>query len=258
MTRHPHVGRLTALAGLLALGIGFAVPAGAAPAGNPGGGNQGTVKIDGYAVDSTPGNEPHVGCTFGVDFYNYEANLDVEMVFEAQPPTGTDQLLVVTGTLDGDDATGADEEGWDGHFAIDLSEALEAYEPQPVQGYHVKLTVHAYDGAGNEADVKHKVFWVGPCVPPETTTTTSTTEPEESTTAPEETTTTAAETTTTTTEAGVLPTSATQTTPPTEVAGEQLPRTGFSNAMLALGTVLLAGGAAMELVARAERKRLAA
>ena len=54
MTRHPHVGRLTALAGLLALGIGFAVPAGAAPAGNPGGGNQGTVKIDGYAVDSTP------------------------------------------------------------------------------------------------------------------------------------------------------------------------------------------------------------
>src|SRR5690606_38414640 len=134
----------------------------------PGGGNQGTVKIDGYAVDNTPGNEPHVGCTFGVDFYNYEANLDVEMVFEAQQPTGTDQLLVVPGTLDADDATGGGEAGWDGHVDIDLSEVLEGYEAHPVHGFHVKLTVHVYDGEGNEADVKHKTFWVGPCESPET------------------------------------------------------------------------------------------
>jgi hypothetical protein len=38
-------------------------------------------------------------------------------------------------------------------------------EPQPQQGFHVKLTINAEGSQG--ADVKHKVFWVTGCdVPP--------------------------------------------------------------------------------------------
>ena len=56
-------GRAVALAGCLAL-AGLATPAFADPPGN-----NGTVKIDGDAFDDDPNNEPHVGCTFQVDFY---------------------------------------------------------------------------------------------------------------------------------------------------------------------------------------------
>ena len=36
-------------------------------------GNDGTVKIDGLDFDRHPNNEPHVGCTFEVDFYGFDA-----------------------------------------------------------------------------------------------------------------------------------------------------------------------------------------
>ena len=35
-------------------------------------GNNGTVKIDGLEWDNHPDNEPHVGCTFEVDFYGFD------------------------------------------------------------------------------------------------------------------------------------------------------------------------------------------
>src|SRR5439155_22949749 len=36
--------------------------------------------------------------------------------------------------------------------------------PHPKQGYHVKLTFTAPDGNSNGSTVKHKVFWVEPCI----------------------------------------------------------------------------------------------
>ncbi|HEV8374234.1 MAG TPA: hypothetical protein VGR68_13625, partial [Actinomycetota bacterium] len=35
-------------------------------------GNNGTIKVDGVPFDDAPDNEPHVGCTFQVDFYGYD------------------------------------------------------------------------------------------------------------------------------------------------------------------------------------------
>ena len=96
-------------------------------------GNNGTIKIDDTPVDDAPDNEPHVGCSFQVDFYGYdEGDLDASQTY----------------TLD-----------------------LTGIEPHPLQGVHVKLTINAEGSQG--ADVKHKVFWVTGCVPGPTTTTTA-------------------------------------------------------------------------------------
>ena len=35
-------------------------------------GNNGTIKIDDVEFDDHPNNEPHVGCTFQVDFYGFD------------------------------------------------------------------------------------------------------------------------------------------------------------------------------------------
>jgi hypothetical protein len=125
-------------------------------------GNNGTVKIDRAPFDSDPNNEPHVTCSFQVDFYGYDkgvGNADVQ--FELQPPTKDGRTLtVVTGDLTpniGEDAAG-------GGTDVDAQETYTLKftgAPHEKQGYHVKLTVHAPGSQG--ADVKHKVFWVQPC-----------------------------------------------------------------------------------------------
>src|SRR5207245_7465562 len=52
-------------------------------------GNNGTVKIDGVAFDDAPNNEPHVGCSFQVDFYGYDqGDLNATVTFAGQAPTG--------------------------------------------------------------------------------------------------------------------------------------------------------------------------
>ena len=58
---------LLGLAGSLALAPSSAL---ARPADPPG--NNGTVKIDARPFDDAPNNEPHVGCSFQVDFYGYD------------------------------------------------------------------------------------------------------------------------------------------------------------------------------------------
>ena len=125
-------------------------------------GNNGTVKIDRAPFDSDPNNEPHVTCSFQVDFYGYDkgvGNADVQ--FELQPPTKDGRTLtVVSGDLTpniGEDAAG-------GGTDVDAQETYTLKftgAPHEKQGYHVKLTVHAPGSQG--ADVKHKVFWVQPC-----------------------------------------------------------------------------------------------
>jgi hypothetical protein len=148
-------------AGVLALGLlgvlGWAGPGYADPAGN-----NGTVKIDDRPFDSAPDNEPHVGCRFQVDFYGYDmGNLTAKVSFAAQPPTGT-KVLLRDSVFIGQDAAGGGTDV-DAQRTYDLSRALRGLTPQPVQGFHVKLTVNAQGSIG--ADVKHKVFWVTGCSP---------------------------------------------------------------------------------------------
>jgi len=148
----------------------LALPSAAQPGDPPG--NNGTVKIDGVEFDDHPNNEPHVGCTFQVDFYGFdEGDLDASVKFEPWEPTPGAEL--VTDDLDiGEDPAGGGTD-LDASATYDLTEGLAGIEPHPEQGWHVKLTVHADGSQG--ADTKFKVFWVSGCETPGTTTTTSTT-----------------------------------------------------------------------------------
>jgi hypothetical protein len=153
----------------------FLAGAGSASAGPNPPGNNGTIKIDDTPFDDLPNNEPHVGCTFQVDFYGYDqGDLDATVTFEAHPPTlreGEDQVLLEDTVFIGED----DNSGGGSEAGLDASETytldFTGIEPHPVQGFHVKLTIHAEGSQG--ADVKHKVFWVTGCGPAPTTTTTS-------------------------------------------------------------------------------------
>ena len=122
-------------------------------------GNNGTVKIDGVEFSQLPNNEPHPGCIFDVEFFNFDAGVgDATVTFALHPPTGTEVLLVDTVDNDGDAAGGGQD--FDGEELYDLSDELAASgaTPHPQQGFHIKLTVNAPGSIGS--DVKHKVFWV--------------------------------------------------------------------------------------------------
>ena len=159
-----------AAAALLCLGavaVG-AAPAGAAPGGKAGGnpgGNNGTVKIAQVEdSDTTPENNPHVGCSFVVEWYGYDAGADVvsTVTFTEQDPT-TGVGLAVDGTSEvfvGEDgATGAGTPtGLDGRETYTVS---FTGDPHPQQGLHVRVTVSTPRSHGN--DTKTKVFWVQDC-----------------------------------------------------------------------------------------------
>ena len=156
-----------AAAALLCLGTVAAL--GATPAVAAPGGNNGTVKIAQLdADDRTPDNTPHVGCSFVVEWYGFDAGADVvsTVTFDEQAPT-TDVGMVVDGTsqvLVGEDgATGAGTPtGLDARETYTLS---FTGDPHPQQGFHVRLTVSTPGARGN--DTKSKVFWVQGCdVPP--------------------------------------------------------------------------------------------
>ena len=166
---------LLSLLGVIVVGFAitspFATTASGAP--NPPG-NNGTIKIDGVPFDTAPNNEPHVGCTFQVDFYGYdEGDLFADVIFADHPPTADGGLTVTSGSQHvfiGEDsnAGGGSEAGLDAQETYTLS---FTGMPHPKQGFHVKLTIHADGSKG--ADTKHKVFWVSGCdvtTPPTTTT----------------------------------------------------------------------------------------
>jgi hypothetical protein len=123
-------------------------------------GNNGTVKVDGRDFDTHPNNEPHPGCDFEIDFYGYdEGDLTADIFFTLQAPSGSGPLASRTDIFIGEDPAGGGTD-LDAEEYFDLSAALAASgaEQHPIQGYHIKLTVHAEGSIG--ADVKHKVFWV--------------------------------------------------------------------------------------------------
>jgi hypothetical protein len=151
------------LIGLLMV-TAFATPAMAVPPGN-----NGTVKIE-FTGSSQPNNEPHVPCTFNIEFRGYdEGDLNATYSFALQPPTGTAELLSGSTAIGEDPAGGAND--LDASVPIDLGPYLTGVTPHPIQGFHVKVTVHAEGSIG--ADTKYKVFWVncGPGYEPGSTAT---------------------------------------------------------------------------------------
>jgi LPXTG-motif cell wall-anchored protein len=147
-------------------------------------GNNGTVKVDGEEFDDHPDNEPHVGCIFQVDWYGFDEGEDLfsHVTFEVHPPTGKPEVILEDEVFIGEDdnSGGGSEAGLDASETYDLSTLLQAFEPHPNQGWHVKLTVNNDGSQG--ADVKHKVFWVSGCETPPTTSTSTTSTTEKPTT----------------------------------------------------------------------------
>jgi hypothetical protein len=229
-------------------------------------GNNGTVKIDGVPFDDAPDNQPHVGCTFQVDFYGFDqGDLVADVIFEAHPPTGPVQVLLTDTVFIGEDdnAGGGSQAGLDASQTYTLD--FDGIQPHPNQGFHVKLTIHA-DGAQG-ADTKHKVFWVTGC-PSGTTTTTSGATTTSGVTSSSGATSTSGSTTTTTTASGGATTSSGQPSTSSEVGGASssapgggagggsLPFTGANALSLLLaGLVLLGLGAGM-VVGKARQSRL--
>jgi hypothetical protein len=143
-------------------------------------GNNGTIKVDGTPFDSHPDNQPHVGCVFQIDFYNFDGDAEgqpplmADVTFEGIPPTGGGVLLQDDVPIGEDPPGGGDD--LDASVTYDLSDALSGIVPHPEQGHHVRLTIQA-DGAQGGSGPKHKVFWVEGCAGPPGTTTPPTTSP---------------------------------------------------------------------------------
>ena len=116
-------------------------PLPASPLANAAGpqGNNGTVKVapDGD-IDAIPNNHPHVGCTFQLEWYGFDANVVSTVLFEEQAPTTGVGMTVAGDTtvqLDNDPGAGAGNDGIDGSQAYTLS---FTGAPHPQQGYHVE------------------------------------------------------------------------------------------------------------------------
>jgi LPXTG-motif cell wall-anchored protein len=192
-------------------------------------GNNGTVKIDDQPFDDHPDNEPHVGCIFQVDWYGFDEGEDLfsHVTFEVHPPTGKPEVILEDEVFIGEDdnSGGGSEAGLDASETYDLSTLLQAFEPHPNQGWHVKLTVNNDGSQG--ADVKHKVFWVSGCETPPTTSTstTSTTEKPTTTSTTEKPTTTSTTEKPTTTSTTEKPTTTSTTEKPTTTSTTEKPTT---------------------------------
>lgn len=140
-------------------------------------GNNGFIKVNEETTpDNIPNNDPHVGCSFKVEFYNYDKNPDyrAKVNFALHSPTkGEGYSMNVNGNLNpfiGEDYAG----GGNDLDAVEEYKLTFTGKPHPKQGYHVKLTIQADGSRG--ADVKHKVFWVQPCQEAAPATATATTE----------------------------------------------------------------------------------
>ena len=136
-------------------------------------GNNGTVKLAGFSEGNGPGhssgdgstpmhpsNDPHLPCTFSVEWFGFDAaGLFSDVTFEQHAPTRGGNPHYDSVPLDGDShGGGGSTAGYDGVETYSLD--FEG-DPHPKHGYHVKLTTETPYSQGS--DRKHKVFWVEPC-----------------------------------------------------------------------------------------------
>src|SRR5690349_1266005 len=139
----------TTSAALLALGVttataGMFLTAGAAAAAPAPKGDNGTVKVAGADADAK-GNDPHLPCTFKVEWIGFDKSAgSAHVSFALQAPTAAGRTMTVQGpsslTVNGD-ASATYTLGFTG-------------DPQQNQGYHVRMDIDTA-GAG-----KSKVVWI--------------------------------------------------------------------------------------------------
>ncbi|GAA4561778.1 hypothetical protein GCM10023176_01140 [Micromonospora coerulea] len=182
MPQRRHVARAAFTAAAATACLAFAAPAwAAAPLAGPHNppGDNGTVKIDGTPFEDHVDNQPHVGCEFELEFFNFDEGDTADITLAAQPPSGKFQQVKFLDNyiISNDPASGANDDHDEviKFSANDL--ALAGVEAHPEQGYHVKLTVDLTDGHGK---AKHKVFWIQPCESSESPSPTPSTPGEES------------------------------------------------------------------------------
>lgn len=134
-------------------------------------GSNGTVKVDGAPFDggADPGNEPHVGCSFRLDFYGFDAGTDdATVAFTAQPPSGSGTVIrplsgptsfSFTGLGPGNDLDNTPDS--EQTYQLD-TRGLTATQ----QGFHVRISTTVTNSAGVTTFAKTKVVWVADCTPP--------------------------------------------------------------------------------------------
>ena len=124
-------------------------------------GNNGVVKLDGKPFDDYVKNEPHVGCVFALDFWNYDlGDYYASIRFVVIPPTGENVTVKRGRTFIGGDEAGGGTD-LDGSKTFNLSSVLQDFMAHDQQGYHIKVIVNAPGSIGD--DRKIKVFWVEGC-----------------------------------------------------------------------------------------------
>lgn len=120
-------------------------------------GNKGTLKVAEVGAAADDSNNPHVGCTFDLQWYGFERST-ATVSFESQAPTGAAHIDVTGPTTV---ELGPPAQGGDLNAVRTYTLAFSGDNPHPQQGYHVKVTTDAAGAKG--ATSKYKVFWVGPC-----------------------------------------------------------------------------------------------
>ena len=192
ITQRALVGTAAVIVGLGSVSVGLANSASAKPGGNGGGqgtGNNGTVKVvDPASNTEPPNNEPHLPCTFEVEWRGYEA-----------PQSGSDLVSSVKFTVWNPDKNQGTEffpgGGQEMTDEVELEEdpsvsgandldATELYtltfdqDPKNAnQGYHVRIDIKVDDDKKGNADKKSKVFWIEDCREQPTTPTSNPTTP---------------------------------------------------------------------------------
>ena len=131
-------------------------------------GNNGTVKVHGSALNTSPANQPHVGCNFYVDFYGFDAGQTADVSLTGQAPTGAGTSLFNDSNAQINPTSSRGQGNtWDSEMAFTTHSGgsgnfidLSSLGAPAHQGYHIRLSV---DPTGAPGGSKTKVFWVQPC-----------------------------------------------------------------------------------------------